>query len=181
MKQIILIRHCQVEEHHKDSPLTHHGVNQAHRLAAYFKEKGIRVDRIVTSPFMPAIETIKPFANASNIPIEKDVRLEERILSDEPIDDWLDVIETSVRDYDFSLSGGESSNEALRRGLESLNELWQDENHEIAAVVTHYNLFSLLVSHYADQFEFNDWKMLKTPDVFLIEQQQNAYQVTHLW
>lgn len=183
MKQLILIRHCQSEGQHKDSPLTLHGVNQAHRLALFLREHELQVDRIISSPFMRAMETIRPFANEENIPIEQDVRLEERVLSDEPIDDWLDVLETSFQDFDFSLSGGESTNDALQRGLEVLHEMWQDHTHDCGVIVTHGNLLSILLAHFIKEFGFEDWKQLKYPDVYKIEQQTdtNQYVINHLW
>ncbi|CQR46636.1 2,3-bisphosphoglycerate-dependent phosphoglycerate mutase [Paraliobacillus sp. PM-2] len=181
MKQLILIQHCQAEGQHMDSPLTQHGVNQAHRLALYLKDNDWRVDRIISSPFMRAIETIKPYAATQHIPIEQDVRLEERVLSNEPIDDWLDVLEQSFQNFDFSLSGGESSNDALKRGLAVIDECLQDESNNCAVLVTHRNLLSIILSHYLDDFGFERWKTLTNPDVFTLTFNEDTCHVRHIW
>lgn len=181
MKQLIIIRHCQAEGQHKDSPLTQSGVNQAHRLAAFLNEQPIKLDRIISSPFMRTIETIKPYADEHNISIEQDRRLQERILSDEPIDDWIDVLETSFSDLDFQLPGGESSNDALKRGLEVLHQALEDAEHEHIAIVTHGNLLTLLLSQFEKEFGFVNWKMLTTPDVFVIQKEADGYAVEHIW
>ncbi|WP_182199361.1 histidine phosphatase family protein [Paraliobacillus salinarum] len=181
MKQLILIRHCQAEGQHMDSPLTQHGVNQAHRLALFLEDNDCKVNRIISSPFMRAIETIKPYAAAQHIPIEQDVRLEERVLSNEPIDDWLDILELSFQDLDFSLSGGESSNDALKRGLSVIDECLQDQTNDCVAIVTHGNLLSIILAHYLKDFGFEDWKTLTTPDVYALEFKDETCQVRHIW
>ncbi|GGM23371.1 phosphoglycerate mutase [Paraliobacillus quinghaiensis] len=182
MKRLIMIRHCQAESQHKDAPLTKSGVNQAHRLAEFLNNnKQIKLDRIITSPFMRAIETIRPYADHHNISIEKDRRLQERLLSDQPIDDWLDVLEKSFLDFDFRLPGGESSNDALKRGIQVLNEALQDQDNEQIAIVTHGNLLSILLSEFDKEFGFYQWKTLKNPDVFLIEKDIDSYRLEHIW
>lgn len=181
MKQLIIIRHCQAEGQHKDSPLTQNGVNQAHRLAAFLNKQPAKLDRIISSPFMRAIETIKPYAEQHQILIEEDRRLQERLLSDEPIDDWIDVLEKSFSDFDFQLPGGESSNDALERGSEVLNLALQDQDHEQIAIITHGNLLTILLSQYVKEFGFYNWKTLTSPDVFIIKKQADGFAVEHVW
>ncbi|MBM7542570.1 histidine phosphatase family protein [Amphibacillus cookii] len=181
MKKLILIRHCQAEGQHKDSPLTNNGVNQARRLAEFLNSKGLKLDRIISSPYMRAVETIRPYARQNKIEIETDSRLQERILSDQPVDDWFDVVETSFKDMDYRLPGGESSNDALQRGLEVIKEAVEDPNHQQIAMVTHGNLLMLLLSQFEEGYGFTQWRLLKNPDIFIIEHEQDFYQLQHIW
>ncbi|WP_067836344.1 histidine phosphatase family protein [Amphibacillus sediminis] len=181
MKKLILIRHCQAEGQHKDSPLTNLGVNQARRLAEFFTEKDLKIDRIISSPYMRAVETIHPYAYSHHLKIEQDARLQERILSAEPVDDWVDVVKHSFIDKNYRLPGGESSNDALKRGLAVIKEAMEDPNHLHVAIVTHGNLLTLLLSHFDSNYSYTEWRFLKNPDVFLIEHEHDFYQLQHIW
>ncbi|SEN45132.1 2,3-bisphosphoglycerate-dependent phosphoglycerate mutase [Amphibacillus marinus] len=181
MKKLVLIRHCQAEGQHRDSPLTNNGVNQARRIAEFFANQELRFDRIISSPYMRAIETIKPYARQFNLKIEKDVRLQERILSSQPVDDWIEVVEASFQDKDYRLPGGESSNDALKRGLDVIKEAMEDPEHEQIAIVTHGNLLTLLLSQFEEGYGFSQWRLLKNPDIFVIEHEKDFYQLQHIW
>src|SRR5699024_6472975 len=95
MKNIYLIRHCTAAGQHPDSPLTRDGLRQAVQLKDFFISQNIDCDRIISSPYLRAIDSIRPYAEQIGLPIDVDERLKERILSDRPIDDWLDVLEQS--------------------------------------------------------------------------------------
>lgn len=181
MKKLILIRHSQAKGKHRDSPLTNHGVNQAYRLAEYFDDQNFQIDRIISSPYMRAVETIMPYSREKNIQIETDNRLSERVLSDEAVEDWLEAIETSFEDLDYSLPGGESSNEALSRVLEVIEDIKQDEKSETVVFVTHGNLLMLILAHFQEGYGFKQWRVLKKPDVFIVEHNQDLYQLQHVW
>lgn len=181
MKKIYFVRHCSAQGQHKDSPLTYKGIEQAERLAKFFQNENILFDRIISSPYLRAIESIKPYAKEQKVKIEIDDRLKERILSEEPIDDWLEILEQTFENYDFKLSGGESSNEAVQRALELLHEIYYDEKHANIAVITHGNLLALILNHYDKQFGFRSWKELQNPDLFLLEFKDNFKSIKRLF
>lgn len=181
MKRIILIRHCHAEGQHKDSPLTKNGVNQAHRVALFLEDKRFKIDRIITSPYLRAIETIKPFAEKYHIPIEVDSSLQERVLSDEPIDDWIEVLEQSFIDRDFRLPGGESSNDALQRVQDTLNSILNDDRTSTTVVVTHGNLLAILLKEFQGDIGFTQWKEFTNPDIYLVERQEKKFIVQRIW
>ncbi len=182
MKKLVLIRHCQAEGRHRDSPLTYHGINQAHRLAEFLEEKNYQIDKVFSSPYMRSLETIRPYSLKTGVKIVVDSRLSERILSSEPVEDWLDAIETSFEDLDYALPGGESSNDALNRVLELIEEIKQDEDDcETVAFVTHGNLLSILLRHFDHSYGFKQWRLLRKPDVFIIEYDQENCQLQHIW
>nr|WP_239584129.1 histidine phosphatase family protein [Aquibacillus albus] len=176
-----MIRHCHAEGQHKDSPLTKQGIKQSKRLSNFIEQSSFFIDRIITSPYLRARESIKPYAENNNLLIQIDHRLQERLLSEAPIDDWMDVLEKSFSDRDFRLPGGESSNDALSRSIQVVNELMQDESSENAAIVTHGNLLAILLGEFQEDFGYEHWKTITNPDVYMIEKSNAGFTVKRLW
>lgn len=83
MKKVYVIRHCAAEGQSSESPLTATGYRQANELATFFYN--FKVERIISSPYKRAIQTIQPLAELLNIEIEMKSQLEERVLSTEPL------------------------------------------------------------------------------------------------
>ena len=78
---IYIIRHGQTEKNkamvlqgRSDQPLNEAGVRQAEQAGAYFREKGIRFDRVWSSPLIRAVQTAKLVAP------EAEVLTDERLL-----------------------------------------------------------------------------------------------------
>ena len=181
MKRLFLIRHCNAEGQHKDSPLTREGVGQAYAVADFLEKSGYRINRVISSPFLWAVETIKPYAERNQLSIEIDDRLEERMVSEEPIDDWLAVLEESFADLNFKLPGGESSNDARLRVNALMEEVRRDEKNDNIAIVTHGNLLALLLKEYQEDIGFTHWKGLTNPDIYLIQDTNGHYVVERMW
>ncbi|SDJ68741.1 histidine phosphatase family protein [Sediminibacillus albus] len=181
MKRLFMIRHCNAEGQHKDSPLTKDGVIQAQIVAEFLQDYGYKMDRILSSPFLRAVESIKPYAQRNSLPIEIDERLEERLLSEEPVDDWMDVLEQSFTDMNFKLPGGESSNDASLRAKQLVDEIMEDDSCENVAIVTHGNLLALLLGKYQADIGFAQWKGLTNPDMYLIQKTGGEYIVERIW
>jgi len=180
LKNIYLVRHCSASGQHKDSPLTVEGMRQAQLLSIFFSDRNSPIDKIYSSPYLRAIDSIKTYSQQTGIDIEIDERLQERVLSNEPIDDWLEVLEQSFTDHNYKLSGGESAHEALQRVNELLESIYHSAFTNII-VVTHGNLLALILNQFDDNFGFNKWKELKNPDVYLIKYNQDVQSVSPLW
>ncbi|WP_010650583.1 histidine phosphatase family protein [Oceanobacillus massiliensis] len=173
MKRIYLVRHCAANGQHRDSPLTREGIRQAAALSDFFKELDISFDLILSSPFLRAIESIKPYAEANGLTIKTDERLQERILSEEPIDDWLEALEQSFIDDGFSLPGGESAKDVVARSNDVLRCIYDDSSVSNAIIVSHGNLLSHFFHQFDPSFGFKQWKELRNPDIYLLQKEQN--------
>jgi len=180
LKRIYLMRHCSAGGQHKDSPLTTEGIRQAQLLAKYFYNLQIPIDKIISSPYLRAIESMKPFAQEKGIKIDIDDRLKERILSEDPVDDWLEILEYSFINYDFKLPGGESSTDAFLRAHQVLEMFYNHDNYSNMIVITHGNILALLLNHYLQSFGFNEWKELRNPDLFVINYSNRVQSIEHL-
>lgn len=161
--------------------MTSIGIKQAKQLADFLSKNRINADRIVSSPYLRAIESIKPYAEKNKLNIDVDDRLKERILSEDPIDDWLEVLEQSFDDPDFCLPGGESGNDAVKRVEMVLENVLADSNVSNVVVVSHGNIIALLLSRYQPEFGFEGWKKLRNPDVFLVNDDNEHRSVKCLW
>lgn len=180
MKRIWLVRHCNAAGQESEAPLTAEGAEQAERLAEFFRER--RVERIVSSPFERAVASIRPFAAEAGIAIETDDRLGERVLSPDPLPDWMERLEASFDDPDAKLPGGESSREAMERGMAVIRECRQRPESSIV-VVTHGNLMALILKACDDRYGYEDWKKLANPDVYELrwEDGSDGINIRRVW
>lgn len=182
MKKIYFVRHCSAEGQHKDSPLTRAGIKQAAELADFLNKQNISIDLILSSPYLRAIDSIKPYASSIDISIQEDERLRERILSGEPIEDWMEALELSFKDEHFSLPGGESAQDVLTRSNEVLQSILQNSFVKNALIVSHGNLLSHLFQQFDKNFGFNQWKELRNPDIYLLDiDHQGKLQLECIW
>ncbi|ATP40930.1 histidine phosphatase family protein [Solibacillus sp. R5-41] len=178
MKKLYVIRHCEAEGQNPEAALTEKGYKQAIELKNFFCDK--KIERIITSPYQRAIESIQPLAKTLNIEIEHDNRLSERVLSNTVLSDWLEKLELTFQDFELKFEGGESSSEAKKRILELVEQI-QDEEFNHIILVTHGNLMSLLLNHFNNDFGFNEWKNLSNPDIYVLEFPKNKAIYKRIW
>ncbi|MFJ7726185.1 histidine phosphatase family protein [Neobacillus sp. NPDC097160] len=178
LKKIFLIRHCEAKGQPFEAQLTDRGMKQALELADFFSNS--KIDRIISSPYKRAIQSIQPFAERLHIEIENDSRLTERVLSTNNLSDWLEKLKTTFTDFDLKFEGGESSQEAMDRIVEVVEKVFTSETKN-TIIVTHGNLMSLLLRYYNKNFGFEDWRNLSNPDVFLLKYETNKVTIERLW
>lgn len=165
MKNIYMIRHCAAEGQEPEAPLTDKGIQQALDLAAFFEKR--KVDRIISSPFKRAIQTIQPLASERDIVIEMNHQLSERVLSTRNMPDWYDKLRETYVNFELKYEGGESSREAANRVIEVVDEVLKSDA-ENTIIVTHGGLLSMLLNHFDKNFGFEQWATLSNPDVYLL-------------
>ena len=166
MSRVLIIRHCESSGQAAEAPLTASGYAQAEALAERLASQPI--DRVVSSTYRRARETIAPFAARRGLVVELEPRLVERRLSPEPIDEWRDVVRRSFHEPDFAVPGGESGRATLERGWAAL-EAALAGGHALPALVSHGQLISLVLSRIDPGFGFDGWQSLRNPDVIAVE------------
>lgn len=177
-KIIYLVRHCQATGQSAGAQLTSEGIDQAESLAEFLSAAGIH--QIVSSPFVRALQSIKPLSIRLNTGIKSDDRLIEAALSSIDYSDWLDKLRETFSDSNLFFEGGESSAAAARRAIAAINDALLLDT-EQAAVVTHGRLMTLILKHFDSSYGFEEWRNLTTPDVFRIVIKENGAQVERLW
>lgn len=162
---VIFLRHCYSSGQAPDAPLTAQGSADARDLIARLSP--FDIDAIYSSPYLRAVQTIEPFAAKRALPINIDGRLRERLLSVEPLADWLDHIRASFANLDHRAQGGETLREAQRRGLAALQDIYA-ERPACAVVASHGNLLASLL-HYVDPtFGFEAWQTMPNPALYQV-------------
>lgn len=165
MKTIYIVRHCKAEGQEPGAPLTTDGALQALNLAETLA--AVEIERIISSPYLRAQDSVAPLAERLNIPIELDERLIERVLSQDFNADWQRHLEISFEDLDFRLAGGESSRDAMQRIVSVVAEIERDPA-RTTLLATHGNLMALLLKHFDAAVGFADWQRLTNPDIYRI-------------
>ena len=166
-RALLLVRHCQAISQSPTAALTEVGIGQAERLADFLAD--YPVDFIVTSRYARARQTIEPYAEKAGLPIRQDRRLNERVLSVEPIADWQQFVRRSFDDPDLRAPGGESARQALRRAEAALKDILRGD-HKLPVVVTHGNVMALLLRSVDASFGYGGWKSLTNPDVYMLSE-----------
>jgi 2,3-bisphosphoglycerate-dependent phosphoglycerate mutase len=178
MKRLYLIRHCSATGQAADAPLSREGQAQAERLADFLMSH--EIERIVSSPFLRAQQTIEPLATRLKLEIRTDARLAERVLSRVPLVNWMDDLKKTFDDLDLTYECGESSRTAMNRAVEVVKEILSHDANT-SAVVTHGNLMTLLLKYFDDRFGFEDWKRFTNPDVFVVTVNGLKATIERIW
>lgn len=178
VKHIYVIRHCEAEGQSPDASLTEQGFLQAEVLAEFFADK--KIDRIITSPFLRAMQTIEPLSKRGNITVEIDERLSERILSSSDLLDWYEKLRATFTDMELKFEGGESSNEAMERIVNAVEETFKSESEHII-IVSHGNIITLLLKNYHNDVDFQFWTQLRNPDVFRLSIKNHEMTLERIW
>src|SRR3954464_10560791 len=118
MQKIVLVRHATATGQEADAALTVEGQRQAHALADLLLP--LRIQRVISSPFTRAIESVQPFCSRAGLRVETDDRLVERVLTPRGLPDWREHLRRSFDDPDYCLDDGESSRTAQARGTSAL-------------------------------------------------------------
>lgn len=169
---IYVLRHCKATGQEFDAALTTDGIESAQQLVPILAK--LNIDHIYVSEMNRTYESIKPYLTNYKTPLTYDSRLNERILSDLPIDNWLTELKMTFSDFNYRIHNGETSLEAQQRILEIFKSIPVNEH---ALIVTHGNIMSLLLNHFDKQFGFEEWKAIKNPDLYVIDE---ALQVKHV-
>ncbi|PEI39544.1 histidine phosphatase family protein [Bacillus pseudomycoides] len=167
LKKLIAVRHCSATGQERDAALTIAGEKQAHFLADFLIQNNLQIESIISSPFTRAIQSIAPFALRTNLPVGEDERLEERILSNNPMKDWLQKLEYTFTNIDIAFLGGESTKQAMDRVASLVQDILQQE-HQVTLLVTHGNLLTLILKYFDNRIGFLEWKNLSNPDIYEI-------------
>lgn len=166
MSRLLLVRHCESSGQHAEAPLSARGLEQAAALATTLA--AFPIERVVSSPYLRARQTIAPFAARAGLEVELDARLAERRLSPQPIAEWREVVRASFEDLAHRAPGGESGGETLARGRAALEDALA-RGHALTALVGHGQHLSLLLHSIDGRFGYAGWENLSNPDLYLVD------------
>ncbi|MBV9960063.1 MAG: histidine phosphatase family protein [Acidobacteria bacterium] len=177
-RTLYLVRHCQATGQAPEAPLTSEGLAQAQMLAEFLS--GSSIERIVSSPFTRAVQSIEPLAQRLGLEIKMDGRLIEAALSTIDYPDWLDRLRSTFSDFDLSFEGGESGRAATARAVAAMSDALQSGT-DSTLIVTHGRLMTLILKHFDPTYGFEDWRKLSAPDVYRVTLKDGGSDVERLW
>jgi probable phosphoglycerate mutase len=156
--RLLLARHGQTVWHHdnryagsSDVELNEAGLREAQALARRAERE--RLDLVVCSPLIRAVETAQPAAEACGVELVVDERLHEvdfgewegKTLEEVRAADPIAAKRFEADPVKYGFPGGEPLPEAARRALEALRELDAEHPGEKVLVVVHNTLIRLVV------------------------------------
>ena len=162
---VVLVRHAAATGQEPNAALTGEGQRQARTLADLLLQ--LQIQRVISSPFVRATESVGPFCRRANLCLETDDRLAERVLSARDLPDWREHLRRSFDDLDYRLADGESSRVAQTRGTSAVRAAWASG--ERCVLVTHGNLLALILRSLDPTVGFDAWSRLSTPDAFVLD------------
>jgi 2,3-bisphosphoglycerate-dependent phosphoglycerate mutase len=161
---LVLVRHATATGQEANATLTVEGQRQARMLADCLLPFGIQ--RVISSPFVRATESVRPFCRRADLRVETDDRLVERVLGARDLPDWREHLRRSFDDPDYRLEGGESSRTAQARGTAVLRAALASGERRV--LVTHGNLLALMLRSIDATVGFDLWSRLSNPDAFVV-------------
>jgi 2,3-bisphosphoglycerate-dependent phosphoglycerate mutase len=177
--RVLLIRHCESLGPAPEAPLSERGREQAQALADFLAAHSI--DRVVSSPYLRARQTIEPFAARAGLEIGVDARLRERGVVHDPGGEWREIVRASFADLEHPAPGWESAREAVGRGRAALDAALAAGD-QLRVLVTHGQLMSLVLQTLDPSFGYDGWRSLSNPDVYEVERTADgAHRFARLW
>ena len=165
---LILVRHAEsapsADIADQDWPLSEAGQIQAQRLVDVLRWR--QINAIAASPYLRAVETIRPFAEASSLPVVIEPDIRERRLSDSWIEDFEAVLHLIHGDPHGCLPGGESAFEArlrFERGLDAIARRFPGCR---VAVATHGSVIAHLLRHHHPHLPDDYHRRIRNPHIF---------------
>ncbi|MBN8210460.1 histidine phosphatase family protein [Bacillus sp. NTK071] len=144
--------------------------------------KNVKIDAVLSSPYMRAIQTVEGLAENNGLEIQLIEEFKERVLSQEPVDNFDNAIEAVWRDEAFHLPGGESNERARLRGVQACKEVLHTHRGKSVAIGTHGNLMVLIMSYFNNQYDVTFWRELDMPDVYrLTFEGEELLEVNRVW
>lgn len=167
---VYLLRHAEstpnFEQPESDWPLAEEGQQQASRLIKQLNH--LQIDVVYSSPYIRAVDTVKPFAEHENLPIGICNDLRERKLAEGFLNNWHEIIQRAWKDFSFALPNCESSQDCQKRVTSCIDQLVQDNLGKTILLSSHGNAIALYLNGVDSSFGFGQWGLMQNPDVYKV-------------
>ena len=156
MTKIFFVRHAQSDWKWKDDPsrpLTDEGLLDRAMVLEFLLEK--TVDSFYSSPYVRAIDTIRPAAESRGKGIRTNIRLRERASGRGPM--TAENLLRRWRDFSFAEAGGECLQSVQARNIECLEEILDKEEGRTVVIGTHGTALSTIWNFYDSTIGIDDF------------------------
>ena len=162
MTTVYFVRHAEPNyDNHDDvsRELSPKGLQSSKDLVNSFA--GIQIDTFYSSPYLRAIDTIKPLADSRGRSIHLIPDFRERKITDYWIEDFTGFTEKQWTDFHYYLPGGESLSMVQERNIRSLEPLLQVHPDQTILIGTHGTALSTIINYYKPDFQLADFHRIK--------------------
>ena len=162
MTTVYFIRHAEPNyENHDDAlrELSPKGLQSSKELVNSFA--GIQIDAFYSSPYLRAMDTIKPLADSRGQTIHLIPDFQERKITDHWIEDFTGFTEKQWADFHYHLPGGESLFMVQERNIRALEDLLQAHPDQTILIGTHGTALSTIINYYKPDFQLADFHRIK--------------------
>lgn len=176
MKKFILIRHGKAEMQGEDHlrKLDEDGIQQSKSICEKLEKMVNKNIKIFSSPFVRAVDTIKPLAENLNKEIIMSEELKEINIGKSDTLTKHEIIKKMWEDENFKVINGDSQIEKFNLMKEFLVHMFNSSRNEDVIIVTHGNLLGIILKfHFKREFGFDDWKIMSMPDLYELNIEDN--------
>ncbi|CEK34966.1 phosphoglycerate mutase [[Clostridium] sordellii] len=169
MNKIYFVRHAKPDFSVHDDltrPLTDKGIIDSKNICEFLKEKSI--NKIYSSPYKRAIDTIKELAQNLNIKIEVVDDFRERKISNIWIEDFNKFSKSQWENFEYKLNDGESLNEVQSRNIKALHKILNENSNQNIVIGTHGTALSTIINYYDKTFDYLSFTKIKDVMPFIV-------------
>lgn len=169
MNKIYFVRHAKPDFSVHDDltrPLTDKGIIDSKNICEFLKEKSI--NKIYSSPYKRAIDTIKELAQNLNIKIEVVDDFRERKISNIWIEDFNKFSKSQWENFEYKLNDGESLNEVQYRNIKALHKILNENSNQNIVIGTHGTALSTIINYYDKTFDYLSFTKIKDIMPFIV-------------
>ncbi|MBM7635811.1 histidine phosphatase family protein [Streptococcus saliviloxodontae] len=160
--KLYFVRHADPNyDNHNDyeRELSAKGLLDRHLVSDFLKDKPITA--VFSSPYVRAVETIRPFAESRRLSIQVDDDFRERRITDQWIADFKSFSEQQWQDFSYKLEGGESLSEVQERNIRALERLLVDFAGQELVIGSHGTALSTIIHYFDPSFSYVDFEKIK--------------------
>lgn len=169
MNKIYFVRHAKPDFSVHDDltrPLTDKGIIDSKNICEFLKEKSI--NKIYSSPYKRAIDTIKELSQNLNIKIEVVDDFRERKISNIWIEDFNKFSKSQWENFEYKLNDGESLNEVQSRNINALHKILNENSNQNIVIGTHGTALSTIINYYDKTFDYLSFTKIKDVMPFIV-------------
>jgi len=163
MTTIYFVRHAEPDYNNHDDffrPLTDKGMKDRIKVTNYLLDK--KIDVIISSPFIRAVDTVADFAKNVGLSIEIVDDFRERKIDNVWIEDFSGFCKKQWSDFNYKLTDGESLNEVQIRNIRALEEIVDKYNGKNIVIGSHGTALSTIINYYDKSFNYDNFNAIRT-------------------
>ncbi len=169
MTEIYFIRSCEPEplsgdDYHRK--LTAKGSSDVALVTKYLTSE--RINAVVSSPYVRAVDTVFPYANASGLRLEKSFDLSEARLDRYITSNPVELARKRWEDFDYRASDGESLGEVQRRCVAVTHDILDRYPMRRVAVSSHHTSICTVINYFCPDFGVEQYLELENMEPYIV-------------